>query len=97
MDIPFPGGFERDQSKSFVYESGNGNIKVGRIFYSGWSPLSEVVKFYQNEMVNKGWSMVSATEHKSIILNYEKEGWVCTLVIHSAIGKTYIEIHAGPS
>ena len=95
-DIPVPSGFKRDHSKSFVYESGSGTVKVGRLFYSGWSTLGEVVSFYQNEMVNKGWSLVNAIKHETTILNYEKEGWVCAMMIHSTLGRTYIEIQAGP-
>ncbi len=36
-DIPIPKGFDRDHAKSFVYESGSGTIKVGRLFFSGWA------------------------------------------------------------
>ncbi|MBC8287737.1 MAG: hypothetical protein H8E42_09735 [Nitrospinae bacterium] len=95
-DIPIPHGFERNHSKSFVYESGSGTVKVGRFFYSGWSDLNGVVTFYQNEMVNKGWSLVNAIKHETTILNYEKEGWVCSLMIKSMLGKASIEIQAGP-
>lgn len=95
-DIPVPNGFVRDHSKSFVYESGSGSVKVGRFFYSGWGKLDEVVGFYQNEMVNKGWSLVNAIKHEMTILNYEKEGWVCALMVKSTLGKAYIEIQAGP-
>jgi len=96
LDIPVPSGFERNHSKSFVYESGSGTVKVGRLFFSGWGNLDEVISFYQDEMVNKGWSLVNAIKHKTTILNYEKEGWVCTLMTHSTLGKVYIEIQAGP-
>jgi hypothetical protein len=58
--------------------------------------LDEVISFYQNEMVNKGWSLVNAIKHATTILNYEKEGWACTLMVHSTLGKIYIEIQAGP-
>lgn len=95
-DIPVPNEFERDHDKSFVYESGSGDVKVGRFFYSGWSSLNDVVAFYQNEMVNKGWSLVNAIKHETTILNYEKEGWVCVLMIKSTLGKAFIEIQAGP-
>ncbi len=95
-DIPVPSGFERDHSRSFVYESGSGSVKVGRFFYSGWGKLNEIVGFYQNEMINKGWSLDNAIKHETTILNYEKEGWVCALMIHSTLGKTFIEIQAGP-
>ncbi|MDE0847669.1 MAG: hypothetical protein OSA44_02525, partial [Nitrospinaceae bacterium] len=45
-DIPVPSGFERNHSKSFVYESGSGTVKVGRLFFSGWGNLNEVISFY---------------------------------------------------
>ena len=95
-DIPVPHGFERDHAKSFIYESGSGTVKVGRFFYSGWSDLSDVVTFYQNEMVNKGWNLVNAIKHETTIMNYEKEGWVCAVMIKSMLGKASIEIQAGP-
>jgi hypothetical protein len=95
-DIPIPNGFQQNHTKSFVYESGSGTVKVGRFFYSGWSELSEVVSFYQNEMVNKGWTLVNSIKHETTILNYEKEGWLCALMIKSTLGKVNIEIQAGP-
>ena len=95
-DIPVPNGFERDHSKSFIYESGSGSVKVGRFFYSGWGYLGETVDFYQNEMVNKGWRLVNSMKHETTILNYEKDGWVCALIIHSVLGKAFVEIQAGP-
>ena len=95
-DIPVPSGFDRNHSKSFVYESGSGAVKVGQIFFSGWGKLDEVISFYQNEMVNKGWSLINTIKHETTILNYEKEGGVCVLMIHSTLGKIYIEIQAGP-
>jgi hypothetical protein len=95
-DIPIPHGFEQNHEKSFVYESGSGTVKVGRFFYSGWSKLGEVVSFFQNEMVNKGWSLVNSIKHETTILNYQKEGWVCAVMIKSTLGQISIEIQAGP-
>ncbi len=95
-DIPIPNGFEQNHSKSFVYESGGGAVKVGRFFYSGWSSMSDVVSFYQNEMINKGWSLINSIKHETTLLSYEKEGWVCALAIKTSFGKAYIEIQAGP-
>jgi hypothetical protein len=95
-DIPIPNGFEQNREKSFVYESGSGTVKVGRFFYFGWGTLGEVVSFYQNEMVNKGWSLVNSIKHGVTVLNYEKEGWLCALMIKSTLGNISIEIQAGP-
>ena len=37
VDVPVPNGFNRDQSKSFVYETGSNDMKVGRLFFNGAS------------------------------------------------------------
>ncbi len=95
-DIPVPFDFSRDNSKSFIYESGSGTVKVGRFVYSGWKNIDDVLTFYQNEMLNKGWSLVNSIKHENHILNYEKEGWVSTVILHTKFGRTFIEIQAGP-
>ena len=73
LDVPIPEGFDRDQSKSFVYESGSKNIKVGRLFFNGGSKLEETVEFYQNEMINHRWTPgISFLANNGKILNYQK-------------------------
>ncbi len=95
-DIPVPFDFKRDSSKSFIYESGSGTVKVGRFIYTGWENTEKIITFYQNEMVNRGWSLINSIKHENYILNYQKEGWACTISLHSNIGRTTIEIQAGP-
>jgi len=95
-DIPVPADFSQDISKSFIYESGSGTVKVGRFIYTGWENIEEVITFYQNEMLNRGWSMINSIKHENYILNYQKEGWVSTITLRSKIGRTIIEIQAGP-
>ncbi len=95
-DVPIPSGFSADRSKSFVYESGSGSVKVGRLYYSGWHKSQDVVNYYHNAMVNKGWKMVNAMEHDGMILNYEKKTRVCTVIVTDALLKTHLEIQVGP-
>mgnify|MGYP001081760370 FL=1 len=95
-DIPVPFDFTQDNSKSFIYESGSGTVKVGRFIYTGWESLEKIITFYQNEMLNRGWNLINSIKHENYILNYEKEGWVSTITLHSSIGRTIIEIQAGP-
>ena len=97
IDIPVPNGFSRDQSKSFVYETGNNDIKVGRLFFNGASGLKSTVEFYQNEMVNKGWTLVNSMASTDTILNYRKEGWICTVIIKPrSFSRSIVEIQIGP-
>lgn len=95
-DVPIPSGFSANRAKSFVYESGSGDVKVGRLYYSGWHNSQAVVNYYHNAMVNKGWRMVNSMEHDGMILNYEKETRVCTVIVKDALLKTQLEIQVGP-
>ena len=95
-DIPIPLDFSRDNSKSFLYESGSGAVKVGRFVYSGWKNFDTVLTFSQNVMLNRGWTLINSIKHEDHILNNEKEGWVSTIILNSKLGKTFIEIQAGP-
>jgi len=47
-------------------------------------------------MINKGWQLVNAIRHNGMVMNYQKEGWVCTLILNHSWGKSYIEIQIGP-
>ena len=51
-DIPIPPDFSRNDSKSWIYESGSGTLKAGRLFFAGYKNQDQVLTFYQNEMLN---------------------------------------------
>ena len=96
-DVPVPNGFKRDQSKSFIYETGNNDMRVGRLFFNGPLGLKTTVEFYKNEMVNKGWALVNSMASTDAILNYRKEGWVCTVIIKPrSFNRSIVEIQIGP-
>jgi hypothetical protein len=96
-DIPVPLNFSRDESKSWIYESGTGTVKVARLFFSGYKNIDAVLIFYQNEMLNKGWSLVNSIKtEKEHLINFQKEGWLCTIRLNGNILSTFIEIQAGP-
>jgi len=97
VDVPVPSGFSRDQVKSFVYETGSNEMKVGRLFFNGRTGLKPTVEFFQNEMVNKGWTLVNSMASTETILNYRKEGWVCTVIVRPrSFSRSNIEIQIGP-
>ena len=95
-DVPVPSGFNRDQAKSFVYDGGN-EMKVGRLFFNGSTALKPTVEFYQNEMINKGWTLINSIASTETILNYQKEGWRCNVIIRPrSFSRSNIEILIGP-
>ena len=96
-DVPVPNGFTRDQSKSFVYETGNNEVKVGRLFFDGNKDLKTIVEFYQNEMINKGWTLINSIASTDTILNYRKEGWTCTVIVRPrSFKRSNVEVQIGP-
>ena len=96
-DIPVPPDFSRNETKSWIYESGSGTVKVARLFFSGYKKIDYVVIFYQNEMLNKGWALVNLIKtEREQIMNFQKEGWVSTVRLNSNFVSTFIEITAGP-
>jgi len=95
-DVPVPNGFNRDQLRSFVYDGGN-EMKVGRLFFNGSAGLKPTVEFYQNEMINKGWTLINSIASTETILNYQKEGWRCNVIIRPrSFSRSNIEILIGP-
>ena len=97
IDVPVPSGFNRNQLKSFVYETSNDNMKVGRLFFEGSKSLKDVVEFYQNEMVNKEWILINSMASTDTILNYHKTGWTCTVIIRPRpFNRSIIEVQIGP-
>ena len=96
VDVPVPDGFNRDQLKSFVYDGGN-EMKVGHLFFNGSTGLEPTVEFYQNEMINKGWTLINSMASTDTVLNYQKEGWTCTVIIRPrSFSRSNLEILIGP-
>jgi hypothetical protein len=94
--IPIPGNFKFDSNKSFIYESGSGTVKVGRLFYYGWLSLEETIQFFENEMVNKGWKLINVIRQEGTILNYQKDAQMASLSITHSWAQSYVEIRIGP-
>jgi len=94
--IPIPGNFKFDADKSFIYESGSGTVKVGRLFYHGWMSLEDTIEFFENEMVNKGWELINVIRQEGTILNYQRENQIASLSIVHSWGQSYVEMRIGP-
>jgi len=95
-NVPIPPGFDLDRSKSFIYESGSGSVKVGKLHLTGWNSPDEVIEYFRNEMVSKGWHSISIMEQKTTVMVYEQETQVCTITVEPSFGKTQVQINVGP-
>ena len=95
-NIPLPEGVELNRDKTFIYESGSGDVKVGRLSFSLWNRAGDVVEYFRNEMPGRGWQSIRIIEHDVTIMLYEMENEVCTVIVEPSMGKTKIEIQIGP-
>jgi hypothetical protein len=95
-NIPLPKGYDLDRSRSFIYESGSGHVKVGRLHLTGWGGPDNVINFYRTEMIKKKWNLIRVTEQEATIMLYDQETELCTIVIVKSYGKTSIDIQFGP-
>lgn len=94
--IPLPDGVVLNRDKTFIYESGSGTVKVGRLSFSLWNRADEVVEYFRNEMPGRGWQSIRIVEHDITIMLYEMENDICTIIVEPGLGKTKIEIQIGP-
>ena len=95
-NIPLPRNYDLDRSKSFIYESGNGKVKVGRLHLTGWGGPENIINFYRSEMVKRGWDLIRVTEQEATIMLYSQDNQICTVVIVKSFGKTSVDIQFGP-
>ncbi len=95
-DVPFPQDFKLDRDKSFIYEAKESATKVGRLVYTGYDNITNVVDFYQNEMINNGWTEVRIIEHSGTIMLFEKESKICHVIVQSGFATATVEIQIGP-
>jgi len=95
-NIPLPKDYDLDRSKSFIYESGTGHVKVGRLHLTGWGGPDNVINFYRTEMIKKGWNLIRVTEQEATVMLYDQESDLCTIVIVKSYGKTSVDIQFGP-
>ncbi len=58
-NVPIFPGFSMQTEKSFIYESGN--IKVGRVVFTGKAKVKDIVSFYKDSLPQMGWEPVVVT------------------------------------
>jgi len=94
-DVKIPPEMELDRSESMVYESFN--LRMGVLYYSGKTELSETVEFFKENMPKQGWDLLNSFQHKIHILNFIKGDRNCIIIVEKPkMGKTTLQIWMGP-
>ncbi len=95
-NIPIPKNYSLDRDRTFIYESGSGNVKVGRLYFYVKSSSEDLVEFYRNEMLQKGWKLIRIIEHDGTVMLYENPKELCTVIVSHSFAKTRAEVQVGP-
>ena len=94
-NIPIYPGFHLIPEKSFIYESGN--VKVGRLVFSGDASVKDVVSFYKSTLPENGWEPLTMTVYgKSAEMTFTNPQNVLQIQVKRGFGETYLTVQVGP-
>lgn len=94
--IPFPNNYELDRSRSVVYESGDGRVRIGHLYFKGQQPAEDAILYYRNEMATRDWNLIRNFEQEATVLLYGQGAQICTVTIMKSNGETLIDIQFRP-
>ena len=77
-DLPVPPGFELKSDESFVFLQGS--MRSADLNYVGEGAVSELIRFYQDEMPPLGWHFVRLTGINMKTLSYSNGIEICEII-----------------
>ena len=78
-DLPVPPSFELEPDESFVFLQGS--IRSADLNYVGEGAISEVIRFYQDEMPPLGWHFVRLTGINMKTLSFSNGIEICEIIL----------------
>ncbi len=97
-DVPIPAGFDIDLGRS------NSTVVPATQFrsvyheYKGKDDLLPVVRFYRDQMPQKGWNAVDQQQVKdSVTLRFTKGKEDCSVTVWEGTLHTHIQVRIGPA
>lgn len=94
--LPFPPEHEMDQERTFIYESGRGEVKIGGIHLIVPNQTAQVARFYLAEMKERDWKLIRRIDHEGTALLYESSSSICSITIKPELATTRVTIEIGP-
>ncbi|MCK4859352.1 MAG: hypothetical protein KAS87_02215 [Candidatus Omnitrophica bacterium] len=93
-DVPIPSAFRLKSGDSFVFQ--NDKTRMGLLRYIGKPEVTEIIKFYKEQMSLYNWNLLSIVEHNKVVLNFEKQGESCAITLEPLTTRTIITISLVP-
>lgn len=93
-DVMIPRELEIDKDASFIYTRGGTNAGLLRL--AGRVETKSLLRYFQNNMANDGWRMVSQFQAPQSLMIFEKENRVCVILLEDATFQTFADIWVVP-
>lgn len=93
-DVPVPAGFKILDSDSFTFQ--NEGLRIGLLKYTGSTNPSKVVAFYKEQMPLYNWELINIIEYGRRMLNFERSGQSCIVIVEPSKFKTVLTIAVAP-
>jgi len=93
-DVMIPREMEIDKDASFIYTRSGQNAGLLRL--SGRVETKSLLRYFQNNMANDGWRMVSQFQAPQSLMIFEKENRVCVIALEDASFQTFADVWVVP-
>jgi hypothetical protein len=93
-DVMIPRDMDVNKDASFIYN--RGGINAGLLRLSGRLDSRSLLRYFQNNMANDGWRMISQFHAPQSLMVFEKENRVCVIAVEDASFQTFADVWVVP-
>lgn len=93
-DVMIPRDMDIDKDASFIYT--RGGLNAGLLRLSGRVESKSLMRYFQNNMANDGWRVVSQFQAPQSLMIFEKENRVCVIAVEDATFQTFADVWVVP-
>lgn len=94
-DVRLPEELKVDSTASFVYRTGG--LSAGVLVLKGRVELYSLIGFFENNMANENWKLISTFKSPRTIMLFQKETRWCVVNITEGKLNTEVEIWVAPT
>jgi hypothetical protein len=93
-DVMIPREMEVNQDASFIYT--RGGVHAGLLRLAGRVDSRSLLRYFQNNMGNDGWRMVSQFQAPQSLMIFEKENRLCLIAVEDSTFQTFADVWVVP-
>jgi hypothetical protein len=93
-DVIIPREMDIDKDASFIYN--RSGVNVGLLRLSGRLESKSLMRYFQNNMANEGWRMVSQFQAPQSLMIFEKENRMCLIAVEDSTFQTFVDVWVVP-